>query len=1197
MALVKSHSNYVLKSKHQVIKDGTIWERDITTIGGISDYPSGQVPVYNSGNFIISVRGDGGVSNKYTPTKWKANDSGDVWTVENVSGLASESKYQDDTKIVLKQDYYDFRDFAYYGSLTELMRASIGDILVRFPGELCYVGTPEPVTYTKYVSGNPVETELTIGGNTLHKISNPSNINLHSTNLPEGADPLKYMAANKGWEQYEYVGSASVKVTDITPRQSSGTCPGDIAFSIDMTLTIGGTITIYAYIDDDYSIKYAAGPHGCPRLRPKQEYIDKFYNECSNFQRLLVNPNTSPLYKATFSVIGENNFGYYRKLEDFVFPKADAGGYNIDASAFGFNTYTQRMAEIGEFYDEKFTDNLYRAMTHESIKNFDWTRSRKDGDDVDEDVLFGAERMKKMLRISAREFDEVKSYIDGIRNVNSVTYDERNNLPDYFLTDVLSDDGWDVKQAYPYKLSETLSGSPYSSYTSIADQVKDDIVRNFYQETKQEVYPYSAVTSGSVKAKAGYFILCDCSTNKTEKIESGNTKWVSGNTLLEDCSGTIRFKMRPYFSDKKYTVYDAGNQFLRNLKINSRHILRHKGTVEGIEMLLGLFGLKSKRWANTTATSGYDYDIMEYSVRTNRIFDPYLETKGMNEIDWYNSTKAIQYDYRSESDVNEIDANYYLPYQGLPVAYRAPYSNESGSSKTEYYAGETSSVTVDENSLFLYPHFSKKEKYDGDPYFQMNGGWFSKRIEGSGTTHDENKTNAYNFSFDVDNNIVIDDYFTGFTESSGNKIYAKPLYAETINSIRSVGDIEELLHIPSDELYDGKICYVDSIPGDMMVIDSTLYVIETEINSSGEEHRYIELEVVGGSIEVGDEVFTENISVYDIDGNETTYYIGDKYDGYVLKAYFNGSGFTCHDGYYTIGDWFEVKNEEDSTNYFQITDVDYNYTLAGDDGLGWERLKTSDFAYKRLMTITNYYKGNNPHSGLMKYDNGHEYLTYFKRLFKYAYDEDKFDERCFDDYYSHLDKINSFGFSGMVEDDEAVIHYDKYLIPEDGKYGKAHYFGPYKFTTGKNGDRKGYYQDSSRTSTAASSIIYLHSIDYTTREEWRKFYNESYAYPVVFYTLNKPQQGTNNFMADGFSGYSASTNDDVTDQVINTKRIKLTFNLNIDKKKEWFSQNGQCELKYIDDIIMNYVTQMIPSTAILEVVYYDSNSGDYNRCP
>ena len=63
MALIKSHSNYVLKSKHQVIEDGTIWERDITTIGGISDFPSGQIPVYKSGNFIISVRGDGGVGN------------------------------------------------------------------------------------------------------------------------------------------------------------------------------------------------------------------------------------------------------------------------------------------------------------------------------------------------------------------------------------------------------------------------------------------------------------------------------------------------------------------------------------------------------------------------------------------------------------------------------------------------------------------------------------------------------------------------------------------------------------------------------------------------------------------------------------------------------------------------------------------------------------------------------------------------------------------------------------------------------------------------------------------------------------------------------------------------------------------------------------------------------------------------------
>jgi hypothetical protein len=38
-------------------------------------------------------------------------------------------------------------------------------------------------------------------------------------------------------------------------------------------------------------------------------------------------------------------------------------------------------------------------------------------------------------------------------------------------------------------------------------------------------------------------------------------------------------------------------------------------------------------------------------------------------------------------------------------------------------------------------------------------------------------------------------------------------------------------------------------------------------------------------------------------------------------------------------------------------------------------------------------------------------------------------------------------------------------------------------------------------------------------------------------------------------------------------------------KNSFVTKEGQEELKYVDEIIMNYLTQMIPSTTILEVEY------------
>ena len=58
MAYIKSFSNYVLKRKQQDINSGTIYERDITTIGGLNQFAKGQVPIYKSGNFIITVNNE-----------------------------------------------------------------------------------------------------------------------------------------------------------------------------------------------------------------------------------------------------------------------------------------------------------------------------------------------------------------------------------------------------------------------------------------------------------------------------------------------------------------------------------------------------------------------------------------------------------------------------------------------------------------------------------------------------------------------------------------------------------------------------------------------------------------------------------------------------------------------------------------------------------------------------------------------------------------------------------------------------------------------------------------------------------------------------------------------------------------------------------------------------------------------------------
>ena len=92
MGYIKSHSNYVIKKHHQLTNDGTIYERDITTIGGLNQFAKGQTPIYQSGNFIITVNNDSSFVKDYSNNRWvkNSNSQDEVWTLTNISGVTSD---------------------------------------------------------------------------------------------------------------------------------------------------------------------------------------------------------------------------------------------------------------------------------------------------------------------------------------------------------------------------------------------------------------------------------------------------------------------------------------------------------------------------------------------------------------------------------------------------------------------------------------------------------------------------------------------------------------------------------------------------------------------------------------------------------------------------------------------------------------------------------------------------------------------------------------------------------------------------------------------------------------------------------------------------------------------------------------------------------------------------------------------------
>ena len=1136
---IKSHSNYVLKSKHQSITDGTIWERDITTIGGLNTFTPHQTPAYRSNNFIITVRDDGGVSKQHNTKKWVDNgNNSEVWTINSISSTTTSTDFEDDTQIVLKQDYYDFSDFAYYGSLSELFRASITDAISRFPGELyCTSGN---VYYTSGVTidGEWIEDKIPLGGKTYKYIVNPFGINMYAASKPSDAEPLKYFTddgysnysiyqgeaetgvAITGWTSTYYYSTPYSARTDDGKEQytrwsgvTSGTtttpisgtttsaatpttkyypCIGNKVADITLNAEGGENYEVSAWLGDDNIIYYlTTSDYTKVHIRPTEAIQKKFYKECDNFQKLILNKDTSPKYKAIFSVIHENQFGYYRELEEFIFPTSE-GGYNIDASSYGFNEYTTRLSQIGEFYDEYFTDNLYRSMTHEAIKNFDWTYTREFNEGDEEEYVLGGEKMQKALRVFAREFDEILAYINSIKSSNRISYDERSNIPDYFLTDIVEDDGWNVVLPMPYDLTEYyLNGNVNNDYTESygdcngqinnKDRNGELITRKFSQNPIATVTPYGSnlLKDGTSN---GYFVQCCRASSGVISLpyyNSSNYYVVSAKTNqfteYDSCADVIRNRIKSYTDEKKYTYQDVSNEFLRRLKINSRHILRHKGTIDGIEMMLGMFGLKSKRYNS----SSYDYEVTEYVATSNTITDKWDSIHQMHKIDWFNSTKTITYDYRSMSNYNRdsIHVDYY-PYQGLMVSYSATSEDPK-------------------SDRILYPNFNKGEQYDGNPYFQMNGGWLSKKV------------GDYNFQFDVDNNII-----TSSTE----------IFKETVRNIRRFNTLQDMLSVPSNELYNGQVVYVSNIGKNTAVLDGKVYELQTD--SYGD---YIELVKENGIVRAGDDLFfDEYVTVYNRDKQEQSYFLDDMPNGHIIKAYIDikedDDGkkdyiIKCYDDIQGVESFNVLSDDTNYSNYFEILNISNSNRLYDDFNesasvnmiykSGWKRLGYSDNKYKLINTIINDNKGNNPHNGNIIYDNGEEYHNYYRQLLKYAYENDLFDERC----YENFEESASSAYSASV-------------------------FSAASFTI--NSGFKEQLNDTHYPKVTAYTSAY--TIGNQVYHEKRK----------------------------------------ITNDILNTKLIQIRFNLHYE---EPFSHDGQCELKYLDDIVMNYLTQMIPSTAILQIKY------------
>lgn len=371
-------------------------------------------------------------------------------------------------------------------------------------------------------------------------LDNPFKIDMHHKRviLDKYDNPMRFMA--QSWSKYcvvngdgkeEKITSFAIEPKDVPECCEEGLVMYDITIGTEKTekskkpyvikvYYVGGDI-VYIYNNKKYP--------PMTEIRPQQEYIDDYFANLKGFKRQLLRQDTIPLYSNKFITPVEENLIWFYPVEMHIWPSK---GYCIDISSEAFETFIGNLFDLAQHFDELWSDNLYRSMTHESIKNFDWTYSRDYYEGDAQDNIEGGERMQKIIRVFGRAFDDIKLYIDTIKNIKNTTYDKYKNAPEALLSDEVSIKGIDVKS--------TIS----------ADYDLD-----------------AKITAESLD------------TNVIEKDKC----WV-------DKSLSTLPKWYPTRRSEDVFCDVCDNEMMRRMLLSVKRIMQTKGTQQGIEMVFGLFG-------------------------------------------------------------------------------------------------------------------------------------------------------------------------------------------------------------------------------------------------------------------------------------------------------------------------------------------------------------------------------------------------------------------------------------------------------------------------------------------------------------------------------------------------------------------------------------------------------------------------------
>ena len=593
----KNNSTYTLRKRSQDINNGLITERDWSTVtGGYFRYSKGKRVIYSDGNFIFTT------SNVQLPSKRnRPTDEAVELTYDNVKD--SKNIVND---VSLNTESNDIRSFAYYGSCVELIESSISNIIATFPA--CIYTTDDVLQYP--VGDDFVD--ISEDGKVLHKLSNPFAINLLDEKelFSEYENSMRYI--RETFDDYlindEPINTYRVDLFLDDCYEKNQWYYNDSDKKPERYITkivINNSNIIYGYqVGKD--IVYMSANN--ITIKPKDEIIEKYFDNLNGFERQLLNRKSNPLYSNTFITPVEGNLSY--KYVNRIYTWPTVCGYCPDIESIKYGSFIEKLLNMATTYDELWCDNLYGRMTHEAIKNFDWTYTRDYVDGEEQDNIDGGNMMQKILHLIGRIFDDIKNHSDGIKYSNNVSYSGFNNMPSALLSDKAEMLGWDTK---------SIISPDVVDNSGIISLNEDDFIN------KNNIKWYNATNVDSVNtatADIEFMKRLLLSTNRIfsskgtqESIEMAMALFGLGRdvdyTLKEQC----------YIADAKKDTDDLENLYQ---DVNERYSWTENGD-GGYDVVITAF---SNVTLNKIFFNGEKYIIPFYDKNEIYANDVYFEGKG-----------------------------------------------------------------------------------------------------------------------------------------------------------------------------------------------------------------------------------------------------------------------------------------------------------------------------------------------------------------------------------------------------------------------------------------------------------------------------------------------------------------------------------------------------------------------------------------